>query len=521
MKKFLIVISIVLVAAAAWWFLAARNAQSGAQGVQYRTAKVERGEVIEGVSATGTVQPVVLVQVGTQISGVIEKLFVDFNAQVKAGQTIALLDARRLAAQVASDNASVAQAKANLERMKAAVVQASSDVTKFRAQAAQVRSDVGRVEALLTQADHDLQRQQTLYERKLISPSDLDGAVATKASLVAQLGSAHANVDQADAQIASAEATVQQDQAQIAVGDAAVAQAEAQLAGDKINLDYATIISPVDGTVVSRNVDVGQTVAASLQAPTLFLIAQDLTKIQVQVSVPEADIGKIHKDQPAHFTVDAYGDRTFEGNVSQVRLASTTVQNVVTYTVVVDASNPDGLLFPGMTATLSFEIARSAKDALHVPVTALRVQPSADLLVAAAPAAGEGEKGASEPPADEKQAGEKSDKPDKGEKAATADKSGKGEKADKAGKGDKSGKHGVGKGRKPRQFVYVVEANNRLRAIPVKVGISDLLSTTVEPLEAGSLTEDMEVVTAILREAEAATTNPFAPPRIGAGRGGR
>jgi len=470
MKKLLFVVLILALAGAGYWYFALRSGTSAAPGVQYRTAKVERGEVIEGVTASGTVQPVVLVQVGTQISGAIEKLFADFNSQVKAGQTIALLDSRRLAAQVASDDASVARSKADLVRLNAAVKQA--------------QAEVARIQAQLTQAAHDYERQKTLSERKLISPADLDTALATRDALAAQLGSTQASVEQSVAQVA--------------VGEAAVAQAQAQLASDKVNLDYATIVSPVDGTVVSRNVDVGQTVAASLQAPTLFLIAQDLTKIQVQVSVPEADIGKIHKGQPAHFLVDAHGDKSFDGVVSQVRLASTTVQNVVTYTVVVDASNPDGLLFPGMTATLTFEIERSAKDALHVPVTALRVQPAADLLVEVP--------GASEKSAAEKGAGEK----------------GAGDK----GAGEKGAKHagggsGGGKARRQRSYVYVVEADNRLRAIPVKVGISDVLSTTIEPVDPNSLPEGAEVVTAILREAEATTTNPFAPPRMAGGRNPR
>ena len=476
MKKILVLLLVLLLAGAGYWYFALRSGSSAAPGVQYRTGKVERGELIEGVAASGTVQPVVLVQVGTQISGAIEKLFADFNSQVKAGQTIALLDSRRLAAQVASDEASVARAKADLERMKAAAVQARSEVVRARAQAAAAHADIGRVQALSTQAEHDYDRQKALSDRKLISPSDLDAAVATKASLVAQLGSAQANIDQMDASVASAEASVKQDEAQIGVGEAAVKVSESQLASDKVNLDYATIVSPVDGTVVSRNVDVGQTVAASLQAPTLFLIAQDLTKIQVQVSVPEADIGKIHKDQPAHFTVDAYTDKSFDGVVSQVRLASTTVQNVVTYTVIVDASNPDGLLFPGMTATLTFEIARSAKDALHVPVTALRVQPAPELL--AAKLAAEGAEG----------------------------------------KGGKSGKRGGGKERK---YIYVVEADNRLRAIAVKPGISDLFSTTIELVDPNSLAEGAEVVTAILRDAEPTTNNPFAPPRMAGGRNPR
>ena len=433
--KRLILIGILVLGGGTWWLLGARSSDASAASLRYRTAKVERGELIEGVAASGTVQPVVLVQVGTQISGVIEKLFADFNSQVKAGQTIAVLDSRRLAAQVASDDAAVARAKSDLVRQNAAVQQA--------------KAEVAHVQAQLTQAEHDLERQQKLSEKKLISPADLDTAVATKDSLAAQIISAQAAVDQSVAQVA--------------VLQAAVAQSEAQLASDKVNLDYATIVSPVDGTVVSRNVDVGQTVAASLQAPTLFLIAQDLTKVQVQVSVPEADIGRIHKGQPAHFSVDAYSDKSFEGTVSQVRLASTTVQNVVTYTVVVDASNPDGLLFPGMTASLTFEIARSAKDALHVPATALRLQPAPELV----------------------------------------------ENAPRAGGG------------KGRRHVYVVAPGNRLRAIEVHAGISDQLSTTIEPVDAQSLPEGADVVTAILRDAEAATTNPFAPPRIGGGRNPR
>jgi HlyD family secretion protein len=281
---------------------------------------------------------------------------------------------------------------------------------------------------------------------------------------------------------------VQQDQAQISVGQAAIKQSQATLAGDKINLAYATIVSPVDGVVVSRNVDVGQTVAASLSAPTLFLIAQDLTKVQIQTSVPEADIGKVHKDQHVHFTVDAHPDRGFDGVVSQVRLASTTVQNVVTYTVVVDAENPDGLLFPGMTADVTFEIARSDKEVLKVPATALRLSPPADLV-------------------------EKAAKPGASEEAPKKERGSRGTRAN----GDAPKKSGAPHERK--SAVYVVTADNRLRAIAVKVGISDGIATVVEPVEPGTLDEGTEIVTSIVRDTGPATTNPFAPPRMGGGRG--
>ncbi len=477
MKGLLWLVGIAIAAAASWYYFGSKAARAASAHSLFRTAKVERGEVVEGVAASGTVQPTVLVQVGTQVSGVIEKLFVDFNAKVTAGQTIALLDSRRPAAQIAQDEAAVARAKADLERIRALVAQARSDVDRAKAVVAASQADVERVHALLTQAEHDLDRQKTLVDRKLTSPADYDAALATKGSLTAQLGSAEAAVLQNQAQVAVAEATVRQDEAQVGVGEAAVAQAAALLKGDQVNLDYTTIVSPVDGVVVSRNVDVGQTVAASLQAPTLFLIAQDLTKVQVQTSVSEADVGKVHESQKTRFTVDAYTDKTFDGVVSQVRMASTTVSNVVTYTVIVDASNPDGLLFPGMTANVVFEVSRSAPDALRVPATALRLQPAADLL----------------------------------ESAGTPKREGVRE----------GGKRGAAAAKAKASFVYATTPDNRLRAIPVLAGISDGMFTIVTPAEGAALEDGLEIATAILREEEPATTNPFAPPRMGGGRGGR
>lgn len=498
MKTFVWLIVIAIAGGAGWYFFGGGSARGAASKAQYRTAKVEKGEVVEGVAASGTVQPVVLVQVGTQVSGVIEKLFVDFNSKVKAGQTIALLDSRRMASQVAQDDAAIESSKANLERMKAQVVQARADVDRIRAVLAQSKSEIDRIQALLTQSQRDLERQKTLVEKKLTAPSDYDAAVANTGSFTAQLKSAQATIQQNEAQIAVAEATILQDDAQVHVAEAAVTQATAQRQGDKVNLDYATIVSPVDGVVVSRNVDVGQTVAASLSAPTLFLIAQDLTKVQVQASVPEADVGKIHESQKVRFAVDAYTDKTFDGVVSQVRLASTTVSNVVTYIVIVDASNPDGLLFPGMTANATFEIQRSEPDALKVPATALRLTPAADLLESA-------------PAATEEAPGEKA-----GEKPA--EKAGEKPKDDGARSGKREGGKRGGGPRKPRKtFVYVTTPQNRLRAIAVVPGISDGISTVVVPVEVGSLEDGTELVTAILREEEPATTNPFAPPRMGGG----
>jgi HlyD family secretion protein len=400
---------------------------------------------------------------------------------------IAQLDTRRQDAQVAQDEASVARATADLERLKAAQSQAVAEVQRVHAAGDQATADVARAQALQTQAAHDLTRAKSLADAQLTSPADLDASVANQAALEAQLDAAQAAVQLNTAQIASAEAALEQATAEISVGQASIRQNQAQLQGDRVNLDFARIVSPVDGVVVSRNVDVGQTVAASLQAPTLFVIANDLTKVQVQTSVPEADIGKLHEGQRARFTVDAHAERGFEGSVSQLRLAATTVQNVVTYTVLVDASNPDGLLLPGMTANVTFEIERSTKDALHVAASALRLQPPAELL---APEVRSSAGMMEQPPAP---------------KLAHEERPGRGA----SGKGVKS------KG----SVVYVETPDHHLAAIPVKQGISDGIRTVIEPLDATALLEGSEVVTAVLASDQPAATNPFGPPSIGAPRG--
>ena len=539
MKVLVWLILVVVLGGAGWYYIGGR-AGGGAGKVQYRTGKVDKGEVIEGVAASGTVQPTVLVQVGTQVSGVIEKLSADFNSKVTAGQTIAKLDSRRMASQIAQDEASISSSKANLEKARAQVIQARADLEKTKASVEQSKSDVERVQALLTQAQKDLERQKTLVEKKLTAVSDYDAAIALVGSLEAQLKSSNATVLQSQSQVAVGEATVQADEAAVSVAEASVAQAQAQLQGDKVNFDYATIVSPVDGVVVSRNVDVGQTVAASLSAPTLFLIAQDLTKVEIQASVPEADVGRLHDQQKVHFTVDAYADRTFEGVVRQVRLASTTVSNVVTYTVIVAAENPEGLLFPGMTANATFEVRKSDPDSLKVPATALRLQPAKELLVAEPETSGETDANetADAAPKDGQKENAKENAPKDGDGAPPANHDGAsrgGNRDGQRGRWNRDGATRDGSGasregaagrpsggsrRSRRTYVYVKTDDNRLRAIPVIAGISDGISTAVRPVGGATLEEGQEVVTAILREEEQAATNPFAPPRMGGGNRG-
>jgi HlyD family secretion protein len=285
---------------------------------KYITAEVNRGPIIRSVVATGTVNPVITVQVGTYDSGPIIAIYADFNSPVKAGQLIAKIDPRPFQVKVNQAVAALANASAQLAKDKA-------DATYKK----------------LT-----FERDSKLLKEKVVSQDVFDNA--------------HSACDQAAAQVALDYATIQQRQADL---DEA-----------KVNLDYTNIVSPVDGTVVSRNVDVGQTVAASFQTPTLFLIARDLTQMQVDTNVSESDIGNVQAGQTAQFSVDAFQDRVFEGTIGQVRQAPMTVQNVVTYDVVVKVANPEFLLKPGMTANVTIITGRR-NSVLRVPLQALRFSP--------------------------------------------------------------------------------------------------------------------------------------------------
>jgi HlyD family secretion protein len=294
--------------------------------LHFETVKVDRGRIVAKVTASGTLSAIVTVQVGSQVSGTIQKLFVDYNSPVHKGQLIAKLDPRLF-------QAAYEQAQANK-------VAAEGNLAKAQFQA--------------VDADRQYKRSQALAARKLIAQADLDTAQAT-----------------ADAA-----------RAQVDASRGALAQAKAALSQSGVNLAYASIYSPTDGVVISRNVDVGQTVAASLQAPTLFVIAEDLRKMQVDTWVAEADIGPLQGGMPATFTVDAYPGERFRGTVRQVRNAPQTLQNVVTYDAVIDVDNSALKLRPGMTANVTF-ITAQRDDALRVPNAALRFRANGELLAAA------------------------------------------------------------------------------------------------------------------------------------------
>ena len=349
-------------------------AQSRGNAPKYRLARVERGPLIAAVSSTGNLNAVTTVQVGSQVSGQIAELRADFNSVVKKNQVIARIDPAIFEAKVNQAKADVDSAQATVINQQAQVERARADVENARAALAEAKANTAKAQVTVVDSKRDFDRKTELHRRELIATSDRDTAQATHDSSVALLDAARAKERSLDAAIGSAQAQLRVNDAMLVSARAQVKQKEASLAQAQIDLEHTTIRAPVDGVVISRAVDVGQTVAASLQAPTLFTIAQDLTKMQVETSVDEADIGKIRLDAPVTFTVDAFPGRTFSGEVMQIRKAAQVVQNVVTYTVVVAVNNTDGKLVPGMTANVKLVVAEKP-NVLKISNAALRFRP--------------------------------------------------------------------------------------------------------------------------------------------------
>lgn len=385
-----------------------------ASAAEYMTAKVERGNLRNTVTATGTLQAVSTVQVGSQASGTISALYADFNSTVKKGQVIAQLDPSTTQAQVEQARANLMQARAALGQAQAGVAQSRASVSQTRAgvtdaqakalaaqstvqnEQAGVASAQANLAVLKAQVDDAasfLRQQESLAAAGVIARRDLETAQTSyktaearynqavaqvqQAVLSAQSASSagvaqsQAQIEQARAQVLQSQAAAQNSTAQVQSAAAQVSQAEAALKLAEINLSHTTITSPIDGIVVSRDVSVGQTVAASLSSPTLFTIANDLTQMQVIANIDQADIGLVEQAKSVGFTVDAFPGDQFKGTIQQMRLNPQNVQNVVTYNVVIDVSNPEQKLKPGMTANLEITI-DERNDVLKVPNAALR-----------------------------------------------------------------------------------------------------------------------------------------------------
>jgi HlyD family secretion protein len=401
MKKIIIsAVAVVVALAAGVWFYSKRPAE-----VKYRTVKVERGAIVSTVSATGNLAAVVTVQVGTQVSGTIQKLFVDFNSPVRRGQAIAQIDPALFNAQVELSHGNFVNAQASLQKAKADLVDAK----------------------------RTMERNSQLLKDGIVAQSDFD--------------SAETKYEEALAGVKSAEGSV--------------SQARGSYSQATTNLKYSTIKSPVDGTVVSRNVDVGQTVAASFQTPTLFTIAQDLTKMEIDTSVDEADISRVMDGQPVTFTVDAYPEIRFSGKVTQIRNAPVITQNVVTYVVIVSVDNKDMKLKPGMTANVTIETARK-DNVLKIPSAALRFKP------------------------------------------ATPEKTGKGNTEKPSGAGSRK------KGKEPAEKVYILDKDNKAVPVRVRTGLSN--DGQVELVE-GNLKENDDVIVEQVSEAKKSGSN--AKPSMG------
>ncbi|HEX3581982.1 MAG TPA: efflux RND transporter periplasmic adaptor subunit [Thermoanaerobaculia bacterium] len=404
----------------------------GKQDEQYKTEKASRGDVTMTVTATGTLSAVTTVQVGSQVSGVISRLYADFNSHVKKGQLLAELDPTPF---------------------QQTVEQRQADVTK------------SQVEAANAKITYD--RQRRLTAAGLAAQADLD----------------------------SAKTAYEGAQAQVAQSRAALSQAET-------NLKYAKIVSPIDGVVVDRAYDVGQTVAASFQAPTLFQIAQDLTKMQVQADVDQSDIGRIQVGQFSRFTVDSYPDEMFRGRISQIRLNATVSQNVVTYPVIIEVPNPDEKLRPKMTANVTISVAR-VQNVLRIPNASLRFRPE----------------GVKEPPATTSSGGQTaSNAPNQNRDMAQLAQSGAAGPAGAAGAFGRGHRRG-GPQEKKQQTIYILDANKKPQPVEIRTGITDGRYTEVVE---GTLKEGQDVIVGLATskvDSSGATGSPFGGGGRPGGRG--
>ena len=398
-KRLLIALAAAgLLSLAAFYFWGGRTSAA-----EYMTAKVEKGNLRNTVTATGALQAVTTVQVGSQASGTISALYADFNSTVKKGQVIAQLDPSTMQAQVEQARANLNQARAGLAQAQAGLSQTRAGVADAQARAlaatstaqnneagvASAQANVAVMKAQMDDAASFLKQQESLAASGVIARRDVETAQTSyktaeahyqqavaqlNQAVLSQKSSASAGITQSKAQVVQAQAQTQSSQAQIQNAQAQVQQAEAALQLAEINLTHTTITSPIDGVVVSRNVDVGQTVAASLSAPTLFTIANDLTQMQVIANIDQADIGLVEQAKSVKFTVDAFPSDEFTGTIEQLRLNPVSAQNVVTYNVMIDVSNPEKKLKPGMTANLSITI-DERNNVLKVPNAALRFTP--------------------------------------------------------------------------------------------------------------------------------------------------
>jgi HlyD family secretion protein len=387
-RRSVVVALVIAVAAGAIGFFFWNSSGGSAADVPYRLGAIDRGAITASVRATGTLNPVTTVLVGSQLSGQVVEILADYNSEVKEGQVVARLDATQIRARRDAAAADVEQAGADVGMRKAGIDRIRATRLRGEATLRDLAAQRERTLAQLADARRTLERQTELVARKIASQSAYDTARTQAEVQKATLDSVEAQIASQNAELVGLDADIALAEAQLKSAEAAILQKKAKLRDAEIDLSRTDIRSPVDGVVVQRQIDLGQTVAASLSAPTLFTVAQDLREIEVWANIDEADVGRLKTGQPVNFSVNAYPNRTFEGTVKLVRLGAQTIQNVVTYTGVITVRNTDMALLPGMTANLQV-VTDERQGVLRVPNAALRFRPpgAAGAAPAAAPRA--------------------------------------------------------------------------------------------------------------------------------------
>jgi HlyD family secretion protein len=360
-------IVVVLAGASIFGWSYLRNAKPP----EYQTARVTVGDIASTVAATGNLNAVVMVQVGSQVSGNIKALYADFNTRVSRNQVVALIDPELFQARVNQARANLDVARAAQLNAQAAATKAQADVSGARASLESVKAQLAKAQADFRDADVKLKRRLALFDRGVVSKEDCDTAQATYDAYAATIQAVQAQIKAAEDSVSAAEAQHEVALAQTESMAAQIRQCQAALAQAELDLQHTEIRAPVEGTVIARHMDAGQTVAASFQAPTIFEIAQDLTKMQVDTNVDESDVSQVQVGQRATFTVDAFPGTTFPATVKQIRQAAINVQNVVTYDVVLTVDNSALRLLPGMTANVRI-LTNTVRGAMRIPNAALR-----------------------------------------------------------------------------------------------------------------------------------------------------
>ncbi|HZE72405.1 MAG TPA: efflux RND transporter periplasmic adaptor subunit [Pyrinomonadaceae bacterium] len=534
-RLFVAVAGVAIIAALGFYFWG-----NQASAAEYMTAKVERGNLRNTVTATGTLQAVTTVQVGSQASGTISALYADFNSTVKKGQVVAQLDPAVAKAQVDQSRANLQQARASLQQAQAGVansragisdaqaraVAASSTAQNEQAGVSSAKANLAVLKAQLDDAASFLHQQESLVKEGVIAQRDLEtaqtsyksaeakykqGEAQVSQAQLSQQSAAGAGIAQSQAQVQQSQAQVQQSQAQVELARAQIQQAEAALRMAEVNLAHTTIASPIDGIVVSRDVNVGQTVAASLSAPTLFTIANDLTQMQVIANIDQADIGLVEQAKSVKFTVDAFPGKEFEGKIQQMRLNPQNVQNVVTYNVVIDVNNPEQKLKPGMTTNLTITI-DERNNVLKVPNSALRFIPQDGTQGNSPRRSGNGDNQA------------------RSQGGATQNGAG-GNSANTDGQGGNQGASGNRNFAGPTapvlsgqtRIVWVLDQNKQLNRRRIVVGLTDGISTEVldGDLKEGEMVVTGQTVGSATKSQTTQTQSPFGGAQRGVGGGGR